>query len=58
MAHEGADLPWWRVVRAGGSFPLRHEVAALERYRAEGTPLKQGGATRRVDMGRARWSPE
>lgn len=57
MAHEGADLPWWRVVRAGGHPPLHHEARALEHYRAEGTPLVQGTAAWRLDMRRARWSP-
>ncbi|WNY32851.1 MGMT family protein [Curtobacterium flaccumfaciens] len=42
MAHEGADLPWWRVVRAGGHPPLHHEARALEHYRAEGTPARAG----------------
>ncbi|PZE69619.1 MGMT family protein [Curtobacterium sp. MCBD17_021] len=62
MAHEGADLPWWRVVRAGGLPPVHHEARALEHYRAEGTPLRQTRAVDddtawRLDMRRARWSP-
>lgn len=57
MAHEGAGLPWWRVVRAGGHPPLHHEARALEHYRAEGTPLVQGTTAWRLDMRRARWSP-
>ncbi len=63
MAHEGADLPWWRVVRAGGLPPVRHEARALEHYRAEGTPLAErssstsGSSAWRIDMRRARWSP-
>lgn len=57
MAHEGADLPWWRVVRSGGHPPIRHEARALEHYRAEGTPLVQGASAWRLDMRRARWSP-
>ncbi len=58
MAHEGADLPWWRVVRSGGYPPLRHEAPALEHYRVEGTPLLHGASAWRLDMRRARWSPE
>ncbi|MGU3411838.1 MGMT family protein [Microbacterium sp. M1A1_1b] len=58
MAHEGSDLPWWRVVRSGGMPPVRHEARALEQYRVEGTPLTQGRTTWRLDMRRARWSPE
>lgn len=57
MAHEGADLPWWRVVRAGGLPPVRHEARALEHYRAEGTPLLERSSAWRIDMRRARWSP-
>ncbi|QCR44619.1 DNA-binding protein [Curtobacterium sp. SGAir0471] len=66
MAHEGADLPWWRVVRAGGLPPVRHEARALEHYRVEGTPLVErstdssgpsGVSAWRIDMRRARWSP-
>ena len=59
MAHEGADLPWWRVVRAGGLPPMHHEARALEQYRVEGTPLRwsRDGASWRLDMPRARWSP-
>ncbi|WP_144760376.1 MGMT family protein [Curtobacterium sp. 9128] len=58
MAHEGADLPWWRVVRSGGLPPLGHEERALAQYRAEGTPLTWGRTAWRLDMRRARWSPE
>jgi alkylated DNA nucleotide flippase Atl1 len=59
MAHEGSDLPWWRVVRAGGLPPVHHEARALEHYRAEGTPLRWApdGSSWRLDMRRARWSP-
>ncbi|QWS33513.1 MGMT family protein [Curtobacterium aetherium] len=62
MAHEGAHLPWWRVVRAGGLPPVHHEARALEHYRAEGTPLRPTRAVDdatawRLDMRRARWSP-
>lgn len=58
MAHEGSDLPWWRVVRSGGLPPTGHEARALEHYRAEGTPIVQGTTAWRLDMRRARWSPE
>jgi alkylated DNA nucleotide flippase Atl1 len=58
MAHEGSDLPWWRVVRSGGLPPVHHEARALEHYRVEGTPLTWGTTTWRLDMRRARWSPE
>lgn len=60
MAHSGGTLPWWRVVRSGGHPPLGHEEAALPHYEAEGTPLARAGtvAGYRVDVERARWSPE
>lgn len=58
MAHEGSDLPWWRVVRAGGLPPLHHDARALEHYRAEATPLTWGTTAWRLDMRRARWAPE
>ncbi|MFE7381325.1 MGMT family protein [Streptomyces zhihengii] len=60
MALYGGAVPWWRVVRADGVLLPGHELRALERYRAEGTPLR--GASRaseghvpRLDMKRARW---
>ncbi|WP_242089352.1 MGMT family protein [Curtobacterium sp. DN_7.5] len=58
MAHEGAALPWWRVVRSGGHPPVHHEARALEHYRVEGTPLVHGATAWRLDMRRARWSPD
>lgn len=42
------DLPWWRVVRADGSFPKGDRQRAL--LRAEGVPFRG----RRVDMRLAR----
>jgi alkylated DNA nucleotide flippase Atl1 len=55
MAYYGSDVPWWRVVRAGGHPPADHEHIALQHYRAEGTPLLGGGAPYRVDMRVARY---
>jgi alkylated DNA nucleotide flippase Atl1 len=67
MARYGSDVPWWRVIRAGGRPPVCHEGRALEHYRAEGTPLagltadeaaRTGAELRfRVDLRRARWAP-
>jgi alkylated DNA nucleotide flippase Atl1 len=56
MAHAGAGLPWWRVVRASGHAPSGHEQRALEEYRVEGTPLRwsRAGAFR-VDLEAAVW---
>jgi len=50
MSRYGSDLPWWRVVRAGGYPPLGHETRALEQYWAEGTPLMDTPSGYRVDM--------
>jgi alkylated DNA nucleotide flippase Atl1 len=52
MATWGGAVAWWRVVKADGSPPPGYEAQALERYRAEGTPLR---SQRRVDLARARW---
>lgn len=54
MARYGSDVPWWRVVRSTGYPAAGHDAAALEHFRAEGTPLL-GGI--RVDLGRARHRP-
>lgn len=58
MAYAGADLPWWRVIRASGHAPRDHEQRALEQYRVEGTPLlwSRTGAFR-VDLERASHRP-
>lgn len=56
MARFGSGVPWHRVVRSDGSPPAGHEAEALKRYRAERTPLVASGT--RVDMARARWSPD
>jgi len=57
MALWGGSVPWWRVVHADGSLLAGHERAAIEQYRAEGTPLRRGpnGRPSRVDIRAARW---
>jgi alkylated DNA nucleotide flippase Atl1 len=56
MARYGSDVPWWRVIRAGGYFPQGLEDEALAHYREEGTPLVRGPVDgRRVDLAQARW---
>lgn len=60
MALYGGAVTWWRVVRSDGVLLPGHELEALDRYREEGTPLKEasrasGGHLPRVDMRRARW---
>ncbi len=66
MATEGSSVPWWRVVHADGRPPAGHERAALEHYRAEGTPLRASSGARdapgdeldyRLDLAAARWVP-
>ncbi|MET0990670.1 MAG: MGMT family protein [Glaciihabitans sp.] len=58
MAYYGADVPWWRVVRASGHPALDHESRALEMFRVEGTALKwSASGTFRVDLTRARHRP-
>ncbi|WGD38010.1 MGMT family protein [Lysinibacter sp. HNR] len=52
MAHHGASVPWWRVVRADGHPPDSHAHAAHAHYLKEGTPLvaSSRGAGYRVNM--------
>ena len=58
MAYYGSDVPWWRVIRAGGHPPLCHDAQALPHYRREGTPLLWAASgTFRVDLGAARHRP-
>jgi len=56
MALWGGGVAWWRVVHADGSLLAGHEQAALARYAAENTPLRQpaAGGPPRIDMRRAR----
>ncbi|WP_031082978.1 MGMT family protein [Streptomyces sp. NRRL WC-3549] len=60
MALYGAAASWWRVVRSDGTLLGGHELRALDRYREEGTPLREAsrgtdGHLPRIDMRRARW---
>lgn len=57
MARYGSDVPWWRVVRAGGHPPICHEARALEHYRSEATPLLPLGDDYRVNLALARHRP-
>jgi len=54
MARYGGPVPWHRVVTANGRLVPGHEVEALRRHRAEGTPLRGD----HVDMTKAAWYPE
>lgn len=55
MSRYGSDLPWWRVIRAGGLPPQCHEGEAEQRWRSEGTPTKGFGDGVRADLRSARW---
>jgi alkylated DNA nucleotide flippase Atl1 len=58
MAYYGAEVPWWRVVRASGHPAADHESRALEHFRAESTPLRwTASGVFRVDLARARHTP-
>jgi alkylated DNA nucleotide flippase Atl1 len=54
MARYGSDIPWWRVVRAGGLAPRGHEERAHSHYVAEGTPLRETVGSYRIVMSTAR----
>ncbi|MBG6216555.1 alkylated DNA nucleotide flippase Atl1 [Arthrobacter sp. CAN_A6] len=68
MSRGGDDIPWWRVLRAGGLPPRGLAERALEHYLREGTPLRSpvGSPSRSpeppnrtfsVDLTIARWAP-
>jgi alkylated DNA nucleotide flippase Atl1 len=56
LATYGGVVAWWRVIHADGTPAPGHDRAALEHYRAEGTPLRSAKSPVRVDMREARWS--
>ena len=59
MARYGSDVPWWRVIRAGGRPPTGHAERAREHYDREGTPLRASSDDDgyRIDLAAARWRP-
>jgi alkylated DNA nucleotide flippase Atl1 len=60
LSHFGAQVAWWRVIKANGGPPEGHEVEALAHYIEESTPLRgtSGRGSWRVDMQQARWAPD
>ena len=60
LRYHGSDVPWWRVIRAGGHPPTGLEAEARTRYEAEGTPLLPADtpAGYRIDLPRATWHPD
>lgn len=53
LSQYGREVPWWRVLLSTGAPTSSHPVEALQRLRADGTPLVRGGE--RVDLALARW---
>jgi alkylated DNA nucleotide flippase Atl1 len=58
LATYGGSVAWWRVIHADGTPAPGHDRAALEHYRAEGTPLRSATSPVRVDLRQARWGGE
>ena len=60
MSQHGHELPWWRVVRAGGHPPRGLAVEARAHYDEEGTPLLPAHTPEgyRIDLREAGWSPQ
>ncbi|WP_323958968.1 cysteine methyltransferase [Arthrobacter sp. JZ12] len=56
LSRSGADVPWWRVLRADGRPPTGLEADAVEHYLAEDTALR-ASEEQKVDLVRARWLP-
>ena len=54
MSRYGGAVPWHRVVASNGRVVPHHTREALERLRADGTPIRNGY----VDMQRAAWWPD
>lgn len=58
MARAGGGVPWWRVVNAAGEPPAPYRADALDRLRAEGTPVTTAADDARVVLRAAVWWPE
>lgn len=56
MAMYGSGVPWWRVTNRDGELPPDLTARAVEHWKAEGTPLREGG--RSVAMDAAGWRAE
>ena len=48
LATTAEDVPWWRVVNAGGRLVPGHEVEHARRLRAEGVEVIDGRRVRRA----------
>ena len=53
MSTRGAEVPWWRVLRADGTPAPQVAARQLQHLHDEGTPMKPSGD--RVDIVHARW---
>jgi methylated-DNA-protein-cysteine methyltransferase related protein len=52
LARTDAEVPWWRVVTAGGRLVPGHEVEHARRLRAEGVEVRNGKVPPSVRRGR------
>ncbi len=61
LSRSTREVPWWRVLRAGGHPPRGFALQALPHYEDEGTALSVPPGARadeyRVDLREARWWP-
>lgn len=62
LSRSTREVPWWRVLRAGGHPPRGFAGDALRHYEDEGTALSvppgsAGAEQYRVDLRKARWWP-
>lgn len=57
MARYGHEVPWWRVIRAGGRPPTGHAERARVHYDDEGVPLRPSDDEDgyRIDLAACRW---
>ena len=52
MASHGAAVAWWRVCPVSGA-PPAHPREAVQRWEDEGTPVRRGSGSVRVDVAAA-----
>ncbi len=62
LSHSTREVPWWRVLRAGGFAANGLALRARAHYDDEGTPLRvpcdsAGPEDYRVELAGARWWP-
>lgn len=57
MSLYGAEVPWWRVIRASGQPAAGHEERALAHFQSEGTALVTTQDGYKVNLRLARHEP-